>query len=112
MDIDLEIFSPVQQINNPLFAERGLSVFIKRDDLIHPFISGNKWLIAEGGRIGDFYIWQNLGVYQWDESNAYDANGVKLTPALDANGKPTGTYTVDGKPYTGTINKKSRNGIQ
>jgi len=43
MNIDLEIFSPVQQINNPLFAERGLSVYIKRDDLIHPIISGNKW---------------------------------------------------------------------
>ncbi len=41
--IDLEIYSPVQQINHPLFAERGLSVFIKRDDLIHPLISGNKW---------------------------------------------------------------------
>ncbi|MDB5158146.1 MAG: cuyA [Mucilaginibacter sp.] len=43
MNIDLEIFSPVQQINNPLFAEWGLSVYIKRDDLIHPIISGNKW---------------------------------------------------------------------
>jgi 1-aminocyclopropane-1-carboxylate deaminase len=43
MNINLEIFSPVQQINDPLFAERGLSVYIKRDDLIHPVISGNKW---------------------------------------------------------------------
>jgi 1-aminocyclopropane-1-carboxylate deaminase len=43
MHIDLEIFSPVHQINNKLFNERGISVFIKRDDLIHPIISGNKW---------------------------------------------------------------------
>ncbi len=43
MQIDLEIYSPVQQINNPLFDEQGISVFIKRDDLIHPLISGNKW---------------------------------------------------------------------
>src|ERR1700744_3052384 len=43
MHIDLEIFSPVHQINNKLFDERGISVFIKRDDLIHPIISGNKW---------------------------------------------------------------------
>src|ERR1700753_4298103 len=43
MNIDLEIYSPVHQINNPLFDERGCSVFIKRDDLIHPVISGNKW---------------------------------------------------------------------
>ena len=43
MDIDLEIYSPVHQINNKLFDERGLTVFLKRDDLIHPIISGNKW---------------------------------------------------------------------
>ena len=43
MNIDLEIYSPVHQIKNKLFDEQGLSVFIKRDDLIHPFISGNKW---------------------------------------------------------------------
>jgi len=43
MDIDLEFLSPVQQIKNKLFDERGLTVFIKRDDLIHPVISGNKW---------------------------------------------------------------------
>ncbi len=43
MVIDLEIFSPVQQINDRLFAERDLLVYIKRDDLIHPIISGNKW---------------------------------------------------------------------
>src|ERR1700709_1968420 len=43
MDINLEIFSPVHQIKNKLFDEQDLKVFIKRDDLIHPIISGNKW---------------------------------------------------------------------
>ena len=43
MNIDFEIFSPVHQIQHKLFDERGLKVFIKRDDLIHPIISGNKW---------------------------------------------------------------------
>jgi 1-aminocyclopropane-1-carboxylate deaminase len=43
MDIDFEIFSPVQQIQNKLFDEQGIKLFIKRDDLIHPIISGNKW---------------------------------------------------------------------
>ncbi|MGZ3874913.1 MAG: pyridoxal-phosphate dependent enzyme, partial [Mucilaginibacter sp.] len=43
MDIDLEIFSPVHQIKNELFDEQGIQVFLKRDDLIHPIISGNKW---------------------------------------------------------------------
>jgi 1-aminocyclopropane-1-carboxylate deaminase len=43
MQITLEIFSPVHQIKNQLFDEKGLKVFLKRDDLIHPIISGNKW---------------------------------------------------------------------
>ena|SRR6201991_2078771 len=43
MNIDLEIFSPVQPISNPLFDEYDVKVFLKRDDLIHPMISGNKW---------------------------------------------------------------------
>ncbi|RKR82602.1 1-aminocyclopropane-1-carboxylate deaminase [Mucilaginibacter gracilis] len=41
--INLQIYSPVQQIHNRVFTEQGLNVFIKRDDLIHPLISGNKW---------------------------------------------------------------------
>jgi 1-aminocyclopropane-1-carboxylate deaminase len=43
MQIDFEIFSPVHQIHDKLFDEQGLKVYIKRDDLIHPVISGNKW---------------------------------------------------------------------
>jgi len=43
MEISLDIYSPVQQIHNKLFTDKGLQVFIKRDDMIHPIISGNKW---------------------------------------------------------------------
>jgi 1-aminocyclopropane-1-carboxylate deaminase len=43
MNIDLEFRSPVHQIKNKLFGGQGIGVFIKRDDLIHPIISGNKW---------------------------------------------------------------------
>ena len=43
MEVTLAIYSPVQQIHDPLFKGKGLQVFIKRDDLIHPIISGNKW---------------------------------------------------------------------
>jgi TonB-dependent starch-binding outer membrane protein SusC len=76
-----------------------------------PFPSG-KWLIQEGGKIGDFYIWKNLGVYQWNESNAYDANGIKLTPSIGSNGLPTGTYTLNGEKYSGTVYNKYRNGFK
>jgi 1-aminocyclopropane-1-carboxylate deaminase len=35
--------SPIQKIKHPLFDEKGVEVFVKRDDLIHTEISGNKW---------------------------------------------------------------------
>jgi 1-aminocyclopropane-1-carboxylate deaminase len=40
---DLAIYSPVEQIFDPLFTKKKVEVFVKRDDMIHPFISGNKW---------------------------------------------------------------------
>jgi len=41
--IELNINSPIEEIRNPLFINKGIQVFVKRDDMIHPFISGNKW---------------------------------------------------------------------
>lgn len=35
--------SPLQKIEIPLAKEKGVELYIKRDDLIHPNISGNKW---------------------------------------------------------------------
>lgn len=40
---DFPIYSPVEQIFDPLFIQKKVEVFVKRDDMIHPFISGNKW---------------------------------------------------------------------
>ena len=34
--------SIIEPIQLPIFTEKGMEVFMKRDDLIHPFISGNK----------------------------------------------------------------------
>ncbi|XQW85538.1 1-aminocyclopropane-1-carboxylate deaminase/D-cysteine desulfhydrase [Thalassotalea piscium] len=39
----MKILSPLQSINHPLFDKYRVKVSIKRDDLIHPIISGNKW---------------------------------------------------------------------
>ena len=35
--------SPIQAVALPLFKHHNIKVYIKRDDLIHPIISGNKW---------------------------------------------------------------------
>lgn len=40
---DLEIYSPVEEIRNALLTDKQIELFVKRDDMIHPFISGNKW---------------------------------------------------------------------
>jgi TonB-dependent starch-binding outer membrane protein SusC len=75
------------------------------------FISGNIWLIQEGGRIGDFYMWKNLGVFQYDASNAYTPEGIKLEARnVSADGK-TADYFLDGKAYSGQIKQLTRNGI-
>jgi 1-aminocyclopropane-1-carboxylate deaminase len=39
----LKIPSPISKLDHPLFIEKGVEVYIKRDDLIHSVISGNKW---------------------------------------------------------------------
>lgn len=41
--LELSFDPPVQQINLPIFNEYGIEAYIKREDLVHPFISGNKW---------------------------------------------------------------------
>ncbi|HMQ07887.1 MAG TPA: pyridoxal-phosphate dependent enzyme [Saprospiraceae bacterium] len=35
--------SPVQEIRLPVFRKKEVRLFIKREDLIHPQLSGNKW---------------------------------------------------------------------
>jgi len=35
--------SLLQEVVHPDFLSRGITLFIKRDDLIHHFVSGNKW---------------------------------------------------------------------
>ncbi len=37
------IYSPEEELHHELFKSKQVRVFIKRDDMIHPFISGNKW---------------------------------------------------------------------
>ncbi len=40
---DIRIPSPVEEIDLPIFREKKVKVFVKREDLIHPMLSGNKW---------------------------------------------------------------------
>ncbi len=41
--MQLHLPSPIEQLEEPLYEKMGVQVFVKREDLIHPLISGNKW---------------------------------------------------------------------
>ncbi|SDQ01702.1 TonB-linked outer membrane protein, SusC/RagA family [Mucilaginibacter sp. OK268] len=72
-----------------------------------PFLAtsgGATYLVQEGGKIGDFYGYKGLGVYQYDASNAYDGNWNRLTPVgVSADGKTAQNYTLNGQTYSGTV---------
>lgn len=38
-----QIPTPIYKLEESIFQEKGLEVFVKRDDLTHPFLSGNKF---------------------------------------------------------------------
>jgi 1-aminocyclopropane-1-carboxylate deaminase len=40
---NLQFNSPEEEVSYPIFEQKNIRLFVKRDDLIHPFISGNKW---------------------------------------------------------------------
>ncbi len=94
-----------------------------------PFITGSSgkpnWFITEGGKIGNFYGWEKLGIYQYDCSNAYTKKGEKLTPIgvvvrkyVGSNPSPRkdtvtcAGYTLNGKPYSDTVYSKYSNGLK
>ena len=41
--LDFDFHSPEEEVILPLYQEKSVRVYLKRDDLIHPYISGNKW---------------------------------------------------------------------
>ncbi len=41
--LNLQLPSPIQEIKDSLLEEKKVRLFIKREDLIHPIVSGNKW---------------------------------------------------------------------
>ena len=43
MEFNFDFFSPEQNLILPISEEKGVKITIKRDDMIHPYISGNKW---------------------------------------------------------------------
>ncbi len=58
----------LQKIEIPLFKTKGIGLFIQREDLIHPYISGNKWYklknnLAAAADAGDSTLLSFGGAY-------------------------------------------------
>ncbi|MFK7936445.1 MAG: SusC/RagA family TonB-linked outer membrane protein [Saprospiraceae bacterium] len=73
-----------------------------------PFQSGD-YIIEEGQPIGNLFGFKNLGVYQYDESNAYTPDGVLLTPVFNTEGEFQ-SYNLNGQSYSGEINQLTNAG--
>jgi TonB-linked SusC/RagA family outer membrane protein len=73
-------------------------------------LPGAVWKVSEGGRLGDFYGYRALGVYSYDESNAWTPDYQRQLTPVFVNNVFTG-YTLDGKPYTGVVKQLSTNGL-
>ncbi|MEA4936513.1 MAG: TonB-dependent receptor [Paludibacter sp.] len=69
------------------------------------YIEGDLWWMQEGGRIGDFYGYKNLGVFQYNESNAFTEQWEQLTPVFE-NGIFQNKYLLNGEEYPGNVNQK------
>lgn len=70
-----------------------------------PYLLNSTWWIQEGGKIGDFYGYENLGIFQYDQSNAFTGTWQQLTPVFES-GVFQDRYLLDGKEYAGTVNRK------
>jgi TonB-dependent starch-binding outer membrane protein SusC len=76
-----------------------------------PILSSNRYLVEEGGRLGTFFGYQNLGVYPYDASNAYSDTWERLTPVnVSVDGK-TAEYVLNGQPYGGKVQQLYTNGL-
>lgn len=88
------------------------------------YIESSRYFVETGYPAGLFYGYKNLGIYQYDLSNAYtDDYKTRLTPVLERDdngnviigldGQPTLiNYTLpDGSVYEGEVKQLTKNGV-
>lgn len=97
--------SPLQKLNDEAFSANGIEVFVKRDDLIHAEISGNKWrklkynlidaqkqeikqIVTFGGAFsnhiyataaaGKYFDFETVGIIRGDELNENSSDTLRF----------------------------------
>ncbi|MFY0598974.1 MAG: TonB-dependent receptor [Cyclobacteriaceae bacterium] len=66
----------------------------------------NIWKVEVGKPVGNFFGYQNNGVFAYDESNAFTETGQQLTPIFDAEGSFQ-EYQLNGQGYNGDVTQLS-----
>ncbi len=69
------------------------------------YIHSDNWYISENRPLGDFYGYKYLGVFAYDESNAFTSDWKQLTPVFS--GGSFSHYTLDGVRYDGPVKQKT-----
>lgn len=101
------------------YKNRNKIITLDRPD----YVKDNIWLVAAGHPAGNFYGYDQLGIYQYDASNAYTQDhSTRLTPVVSRdgdgnviigeNGEPTVEYYVlpTGETYSGQVTQLQVNG--
>lgn len=72
-----------------------------------PFYKGTdeSIYVSEGGRLGEFHGYKYIGVFAYDESNAFSDNWERLTPVFNDQGA-FDHYVLGGDTYSGIVNRK------
>lgn len=64
------------------------------------YIQGGYWMVAKGQAAGQWFGYENLGVYQYDVSNAYSEDFKNLlTPVLKRDENGNVIIGLDGQPF-------------
>ncbi|MCE7061010.1 1-aminocyclopropane-1-carboxylate deaminase/D-cysteine desulfhydrase [Dyadobacter sp. CY343] len=79
--------TPLQELHDHLFEKAAVRLFVKRDDLIHPEVSGNKWRKLK-------YVLQDVLVCEKDTVLTFGGAYSNHLYALAAAGKELGLKTI------------------
>ncbi|MFM6994919.1 MAG: 1-aminocyclopropane-1-carboxylate deaminase/D-cysteine desulfhydrase [Sediminibacterium sp.] len=103
----LHLPSPIEEIFDECWNSKGIQVFVKRDDLIHPIISGNKWRKLKK-YLQTFSFTTHSGLLSF--GGAYSNHLYALAYAGHSLGIPTvgvirgDELTFDSNPYLNQMN--------
>lgn len=72
-------------------------------------ITSRNHITQSGDPLGSFFGYEIVGIFPYDESNAFTPDGTQLTPNFDGSGTFT-NYTLNGQTYSGTVEQISVGG--